>query len=96
MIWHLFFIYQYSKELEVGHFSTRKADYALTLFIMIALMDSAGVYLQHPFLTEALGMSITYLYANSDPERIVSFMFGFQFKAAFLPWVLLLWVNQCV
>jgi Derlin-1 len=92
LIWHLFFIYQYSKELETGHFSTRKADYALTLFIMVALMDIVAVYLQYPLLTEAFGMAVTYLYANANPEQEVSFMFGFRFKAIFLPWVLLLWV----
>jgi derlin-1 len=95
LIWHLYFIYEYSKKLETGHFATRKADYALTLFIMIALMDLIGVYLNYMLLTEAFGMAITYLYANTDPEKIVSFMFGFNFKAVFLPWVLLLWVWFC-
>ena len=94
MIWHLFFIYQYTKELETGHFQTRKADFALILFIMVALMDAVGVYLGYPFLTDAFGMAITYLYANANPEQVVSFMFGFRFKAAFLPWVLLLWVRH--
>ncbi|KAJ2996050.1 Derlin 1 [Globomyces sp. JEL0801] len=90
LLFHLMFLYQQSLELESSHFGGRKADYCFNILIIMALLNVVGVYITLPVLTSAFGMALTYLYANVKGDQIVSFMFGFQFKAMYLPWVLLL------
>ena len=93
MIWHIVFLYQYSRDLEVGTYSNRKADYVFLLILIMLGMDIAGSQYGMQLLSNSFGMAIVTLFANSDPARIVNFMFGFQFKAQFLPWVLLAFVS---
>lgn len=93
MIWHIFLLFQNSKNLETGYYSNRRADYVFLLIIMILVMDIIGGIMGYFLLSEAFGMAITYLYANVNGEQVVSFMFGFQFKAMFLPWVMLFVVS---
>ncbi|KAJ3270375.1 hypothetical protein HDV01_007903, partial [Terramyces sp. JEL0728] len=50
-----------------------------------------GVYMSLPVLTDTFGIAVTTLYAQVKGNEVVTFMFGLQFKAMFLPWVLLLW-----
>lgn len=95
LIWHLYLLYSNSRELEQGHFSGKRADYVLTIIILIFCIDMAGLYLQFPILSEAFGMGITYIYSQIRAHQPVSFMFGLQFKAMYLPYVLLAWVFFC-
>ncbi|KAJ3302430.1 Derlin 1 [Kappamyces sp. JEL0829] len=93
ILWHLYLLYQNSKNLEEGHYSSRKGDYIFLIMLTMAIIDVAGLYLGYPIFTPAFGMAITYLYAHVNGDQIVSFMFGFQFKAVFLPWVMLFMVR---
>ena len=40
-------------------------------------------------MSQAFGMAIMFIYSMANKESIVTFMFGFQFKAKFLPWVMI-------
>ena len=92
MLWHIVFLYQYSRDLETS-MAHRKGDYVFLLILMMLAIDVAGASYGFMLLSEPFGMSIVTLFANADPQRTVNFMFGFQFKAQFLPWVLLAFVS---
>jgi hypothetical protein len=92
LIWHLYLLYTNSRDLEQGHFGGKRADYVLTVIILMFCIDMVGLYLQFPLLADAFGMGITYIYSQIRAQQTVSFMFGLQFKAMYLPYVLLAWV----
>ncbi|KAK3820095.1 MAG: Der1-like family-domain-containing protein [Benniella sp.] len=89
LLFDLYFLYTYGSQLETSTFSERSADFAW--FILFTCFVSAGVahYLGLAFLFQALLAAVTYLWSQSNSDRIVSFMFGIQFKAVYLPWVLM-------
>ncbi|KAI8906393.1 Der1-like family-domain-containing protein [Gorgonomyces haynaldii] len=89
LIWHLFMLYQNSKHLEESHFATRPGDYAYAVLLMMGCLDAVSIYMQTPVMTSAFGMAVTTLYSLVNAESIVNFMFGFQFKAKFLPFVMI-------
>lgn len=83
-----YFLYNYSKELETSFFDGRPADYLFMLiFNWIActlLCFVSEIY----FLLEPMVLSVLYVWCQFNKDRIVSFWFGMQFKAIYLPWVL--------
>ncbi|KAG0031472.1 hypothetical protein BGZ81_001183 [Podila clonocystis] len=49
----------------------------------------AASYIGLPYLFQSLLLAVIYLWSMSNSDRIVSFMFGIQFKARYLPGVLM-------
>ncbi|KAJ3316292.1 Derlin 1, partial [Boothiomyces sp. JEL0866] len=86
IIWHLIMLYQQSLSLEQGHFSSKPYEYAWAIILIMAVLDVIGVYMSLPILTDTFGLAVTTLYSLVKGDEVVSFMFGLQFKAIFLPW----------
>jgi hypothetical protein len=84
LFWHMYLLYQQSKDLETGHFAGKKADYFWTVLQIMLLLDIVGIYFSMPLLTEAFGMAITYLYSQVKADQLVTFFFGMQFKVTFI------------
>ncbi|WKX89069.1 hypothetical protein Q1695_008598 [Nippostrongylus brasiliensis] len=84
----LYFLYNYSKNLETGVFSGRPADYLYMLMfnwlVCTGICMAAGVY----FLLEPMVLSVLYVWCQLNKDTIVSFWFGTTFKAMYLPWIL--------
>lgn len=86
---NLYFLYNYSLRLETGLFSGRPADYLFMLLfswaccVVVALLGNIMV------LMDPMVMSVLYVWCQLNQDTIVSFWFGTQFKAMYLPWVLL-------
>ncbi|KAH9395278.1 Derlin 1 [Tyrophagus putrescentiae] len=84
---NLYFLYNYSKNLETNEFTGRPADYLFMLmFNWAALL--MGIFMNLYLLMDPLILSVLYVWCNLNPELIVSFWFGTRFKARYLPWVL--------
>ncbi|KAF6024998.1 DERL1 [Bugula neritina] len=85
----LYFLYSYSSRLESGLFAGKPADYLfLVIFNWLALIVVC-LFLGFPLLFDPMVMSILYIWCQLNRDNIVSFWFGTQFKAMYLPWVLL-------
>ena len=91
MIFHLFLLYQNVRSLEEGHYSNKRGDFAFIIIQIMLLLDITGLYMNMPVLTSAFAMAVIYISSQIRGDQITSFMFGFQFKSKFLPWVLVLW-----
>lgn len=85
---NLYFMYSYSSRLETTTFDGRPADYLFMLIfnwlllIIVAFMSSI-YYIMDPMI-----LSVMYVWCQLNRDVIVSFWFGTQFKAIYLPWVL--------
>jgi hypothetical protein len=93
LLWHLYMLYVYSIDLERGYFAGKRADYFVTIAVLMGTLDAIGLYMEYPILASAFVMGLTFLYSNIRAHHIVSFFFGIQFKAMYLPYVLLFWVR---
>ncbi|KJH52946.1 ribosomal protein S21e [Dictyocaulus viviparus] len=80
----LYFLYNYSKNLETGTFSGRPADYLYMLIfnwlVCAGISMAAGVY----FLLEPMVLSVLYVWCQLNKDTIVSFWFGTTFKVLVL------------
>ncbi|XGW21535.1 hypothetical protein V3C99_004473 [Haemonchus contortus] len=78
----LYFLYNYSKNLETGVFSGRPADYLYMLIfnwlVCTGICMAAGVY----FLLEPMVLSVLYVWCQLNKDTIVSFWFGTTFKVS--------------
>ncbi|KAI9025487.1 Der1-like family-domain-containing protein [Hyaloraphidium curvatum] len=88
---NLYFLYKNSLELESTLYAGRTADYAFFVLFQMACLAAAGAFMGWLVLFEGLIIAIIYLWAQYYRDRTVSFMFGFQFKAVYFPFVLLGW-----
>ncbi|KAF9927448.1 Derlin 1 [Linnemannia zychae] len=88
MLFDLYFLYTYGIQLETATFGGRSADFAWFVIFSSIVSAIIAYYMKIMFLFQALLLSIIYLWSQSNSERIVSFMFGFRFKAVYFPWVL--------
>ncbi|KAI8081273.1 Der1-like family-domain-containing protein [Halteromyces radiatus] len=87
-IFNLYFMYTYSVKLETEVFQGQPADYVYFLLFNSAIQLLLDNYFQKVFtLSRAVVPSIMYLWSKHNADQEVSFMFGFRFKAIFLPWV---------
>ncbi|CAJ0576074.1 unnamed protein product, partial [Mesorhabditis spiculigera] len=84
----LFFMYNYSKNLESEVFDGRPADYFYLLFFNWAVATILCMALEVGFLLDVMVLSVLYIWCQLNKDKIVSFWFGMQFKAVYLPWVL--------
>ncbi|KAG0029743.1 Derlin 1 [Podila clonocystis] len=89
MLFDLYFLFTYGSQLEQSTFAGRSADFAW--FVIFTCLSSAvaASYIGLPYLFQSLLIAVIYLWSKSNSDRIVSFMFGIQFKARYLPWVLM-------
>ncbi|XP_071035477.1 derlin-1 isoform X2 [Parasteatoda tepidariorum] len=85
---NLYFLYNYSLQLETGLFAGRPADYCFLLLFNWATLVCAGLALNVMLLMEPMILSMLYLWCQVNKDTIVSFWFGTRFKAMYLPWVL--------
>lgn len=87
---NLYFLYNYSTQLETGIYDGRPADYLfLLLFNWISLVLVA-LMIGLPMLMSPMILSVLYIWCQFNKDQIVQFWFGTQFKAMYLPWVLAL------
>ncbi|TKR92318.1 hypothetical protein L596_006999 [Steinernema carpocapsae] len=84
----MYLMYSYGKSTETGVFSGRPADFLFMLFFnwicSVIISFATGFY----FLLEPMVVSVLYVWCQHNKDQIVSFLFGAQFKAQYLPWVL--------
>jgi len=85
---HLMFLYRYSQSLESIVFAGRTCDYLYMLLVTSALLFVTGVFMNFVILSTGLLMVVIYVWARKNPDTVVSFMFGIQFKAIYLAWVM--------
>jgi len=86
---NLYFLYSYSTRLESGLYDGRPADYALVLIFSWLVMLVIAFFIGLPLLMEPLVLAVLYIWCQTNKEQIVQFWFGTQFKAMYLPWILL-------
>ncbi|KAL2912228.1 hypothetical protein HK105_208296 [Polyrhizophydium stewartii] len=89
ILWHTYMLYMNSRSLEETYYVGRRADYLFFVLLMMGSLDVIGIYMGFPYLTESFGMAITFMYSMAKADEVVNFMFGMQFKAMYLPWVLI-------
>ncbi|CAF0732832.1 unnamed protein product [Didymodactylos carnosus] len=87
---NLFFIYQYSTRLETSAFNGKPADYIFCLSFLWLCHVIVGLILTIPILMDGMILSVMYIWCQLNKETIMSFWFGMQFKAMYMPWVILL------
>merc|ERR1711871_107955 len=83
---HMMFLYQYSKKMEELQ-GTIEYLFMLT-FCMLVLVVIGLTLFPSPFMGMSLVMSLIYAWSRTEPTTVVTFMFGLQFQAQYLPWVL--------
>ncbi|KAF9585618.1 Derlin 1 [Lunasporangiospora selenospora] len=89
MLFDLYFLFNYGSQLETATFAGRTADFAWFV-IFTCLSSTVGAYfLNVSYLFEAMLVAVIYLWSRINSERLVSFMFGVTFPAAYFPWVLI-------
>ncbi|KAI7825744.1 Der1-like family-domain-containing protein [Gamsiella multidivaricata] len=89
MLFDLYFMYTYGSQLETTTFAGRTADYAWFVIFTSLVTAAVSSYMNIIILFQSVLIAVIYLWSRSNSERIVSFMFGFQFKAVYFPWVLI-------
>ncbi|OZJ05992.1 hypothetical protein BZG36_01259 [Bifiguratus adelaidae] len=85
---NLYFIFKYSSDLEQTQFAGKTADYVWFLLLMMISQLFFGWWFTFVILSDALIMSLVYLWAQRNRDVTVTFMFGLRFKALYLPFVL--------
>jgi len=83
-----YFLYNYSLRLETGIFDGRPGDYFFMLLFSWACTVIVGLIADLPLLMVQMVFSVLYVWCQLNKDVIVSFWFGTQFKAMYLPWVL--------
>jgi derlin-1 len=85
---NLYFLYSYSTRLESGVFDGRPADYLFMLLFNWVLLVIIGLLAEIRLLMNLLILSVLYIWCQFNKDQIVQFWFGTQFKAMYLPWIL--------
>ncbi|KAF9146200.1 Derlin 1 [Linnemannia schmuckeri] len=88
MLFDLYFLFTYGSQLENSTFAGRSADFAWFIIFTSIFSSIVAHYMRIAFLFQSLLLSVIYLWSQANSDRIVSFMFGVQFKAMYFPWVL--------
>jgi len=86
---NLYFLYSYSVRLETGVFDGRPADYLFMLVFNWLCLVLIGLFIRLPLLMNPMVLAVLYVWCQFNKDQIVQFWFGTQFKAMYLPWVLL-------
>jgi derlin-1 len=85
---NLYFLYSYSSRLETSTFDGRPADYLFMLIFNWLLLTIVGFVASLYYIMDPMILSVMYVWCQLNRDVIVSFWFGTQFKAIYLPWVL--------
>ena len=85
---NMFFLYRHMKQLEEEEFRGRRADLIWMLVLLCVGILILGGIGHQVFLSEALLMSILYVWSRKFPDVNMTFMFGLRFKSQYLVWVL--------
>ncbi|CAH1780366.1 unnamed protein product [Owenia fusiformis] len=85
---NLYFMYSYSTRLETGVFDGRPADYVFMLVFNWICLVLVGFLAELMLLMDPMILSVLYVWCQLNKDQIVQFWFGTQFKAMYLPWVL--------
>ncbi|KAJ3162848.1 Derlin 1 [Geranomyces michiganensis] len=85
---NLYFFYRNSNDLETGLFVGRTADYVTFIVFTMVTSCIAAYFLELVVLFEPMMMAVVYVWASHNSDSRVSFLFGIQFKALYLPWAL--------
>lgn len=85
---NVYFLYNYSNNLETGLFDGRKADYVFMLLVQWVFMLLVSWVMNLPIFGVPMVLAIVYVWCNANADVIVSFWFGTKFKAMYFPWVL--------
>jgi len=86
---NLYFLYSYSTRLETGVFDGKPADYLFMLIFNWICLVIIGLLASIPLLMNPMVLSVLYVWCQFNKDQVVQFWFGTQFKAMYLPWVLL-------
>lgn len=86
---NLYFLYSYSTRLETNQFLGSPADYLFMLTFNWLCLVIIGFLADMMLLMDPMVLSVLYVWCQLNKDQIVSFWFGTQFKAMYLPWVLL-------
>uniref|UniRef100_A0A7S1ESP2 Derlin n=1 Tax=Timspurckia oligopyrenoides TaxID=708627 RepID=A0A7S1ESP2_9RHOD len=90
-LFHMFFLYRYSKLLEVNSFRGRTADFLyMLLFGSLLLLASSPITPSIVFLGPSLTFMMVYVWGRRNERQVMNFLGLFNFRAPYLPWVLLL------
>jgi len=87
-ILNMFFLYRHMKQLEEEEFRGRRADFIWMIVLLCVGILILGGIGGLPMLSEALLMSILYVWSRKFPDVNMTFMFGLRFKSQYLVWVL--------
>ncbi|KAF9901177.1 Derlin 1 [Linnemannia zychae] len=93
MLFDLYFLFTYGSQLETSTFAGRSADFAWFVIFTSIFSGIVAHYLKIAFLFQSMLLSVIYLWSQSNSDRIVSFMFGVQFRAVYFPWVLVAYTS---
>ncbi|KND04100.1 uncharacterized protein SPPG_08943 [Spizellomyces punctatus DAOM BR117] len=85
---HLYFLGQNSADLERGFFGGRRADFLVFLGFSAVVINIAAYFLELYSLVDPLLLALIYVWSTANGSRPVSFLFGIQFQAMYLPYVL--------
>jgi len=85
---NVFFLYRHLKQLEEEEFRGKRADLIWMIILLMTGILILGGLGHLPFLSEALLMSILYVWSRKFPDVNMTFMFGIRFKSQYLVWVL--------
>jgi len=88
---NLYFLYRNALDLERGKYGARSADFAVVVMLIMLFSLVSAYFFDIIVLTDPLMMALVYLWSNDSPYQMVGFMFGMQFPAMYLPWVLAGW-----
>eukprot|EP01113_Clastostelium_recurvatum_P013192 TRINITY_DN1694_c0_g2_i1.p1 TRINITY_DN1694_c0_g2~~TRINITY_DN1694_c0_g2_i1.p1 ORF type:complete len:242 (-),score=26.51 TRINITY_DN1694_c0_g2_i1:102-827(-) len=86
---NMYYLYSYSKNLEMSTFLKSVADYVFMLLIGSVLLLVFAFFADRRVVGKGLIMMILYVWSRKNANVEVSFMFGIRFKAPYLPWVLI-------
>eukprot|EP01132_Coremiostelium_polycephalum_P002798 gene2798-3479_t len=85
----LYFLYQYSSQLESDGFAGRTADYLYMVIITSISLWVFAYFIGFSIVSHGLIMSIIYIWSRYYPNIEVTFYFGIRFRGIYLPWVLM-------
>jgi len=85
---NMLFLVRYAGDLERNVFGGRLSDYLYMVLLSCGLLLIAGYFMKSYILGMGLIMVLIYYWSRKNPDMVMSFLFGFQFKAIYFPWVL--------
>ncbi|QQP52558.1 Derlin, partial [Caligus rogercresseyi] len=83
---NLYYLYNYSLRLETGTFEGRPGDYLFMLLFNWAAIVAIGLFMEIYVLMDPMVLSVLYVWCQLNKDTVITFWFGTQFKAMYLPW----------